>query len=175
MVSKVSKKTVKTAKTVKKAKTGSKTKAVKATTKKVVKAPKAVKVNKKVASVKAKQVEEKVVKSVIKEVPLDKSLFAVVKVKGEQIKLFKNEIVEVNRTEGKIGDKFEITDVLLIQNGDDLKIGQPTVKDAVALFEIVNQKKGKKIDGFKYKAKSRYRKSFGFRATITEIKFLGLK
>jgi len=43
------------------------------------------------------------------------------------------------------------------------------VKDAKVALEITSQKKGKKIDGLIYKAKSRYRKRYGFRPEITRV------
>lgn len=95
--------------------------------------------------------------------------FAVIKLAGSQLKVFEGKEYEVNKLSGKKGDKIEIEDVLLIHDGKETKIGEPTVKDAKVTLEITSQKKGKKIDGLVYKAKSRYRKRYGFRPLITRV------
>jgi large subunit ribosomal protein L21 len=95
--------------------------------------------------------------------------FAVIKLAGSQLKVFEGKEYEVNKLSGKKGDKIEIEDVLLIHDGKETKIGEPTIKDAKVTLEITSQKKGKKIDGLVYKAKSRYRKRYGFRPLITRV------
>jgi len=95
--------------------------------------------------------------------------FAVIKLAGTQLKVFEGKEYEVNKLSGKKGDKIEIKDVLLVFDGKEAKIGEPLVKDAKVALEITSQKKGKKIDGLIYKAKSRYRKRYGFRPEITRV------
>lgn len=95
--------------------------------------------------------------------------FAVIKLAGSQLKVFEGKEYEVNKLSGKKGDKIEIEDVLLIHDGKETKIGEPTIEDAKVTLEITSQKKGKKIDGLIYKAKSRYRKRYGFRPLITRV------
>lgn len=45
---------------------------------------------------------------------------------------------------GKKGDKIEISEVLLLANGDDVKIGTPYVEGSKVTLEITSQKKDKK-------------------------------
>jgi len=95
--------------------------------------------------------------------------FAVIKLAGTQLKVFQGKKYEVNKLSGKKGDKIEVKDVLLTFDGKETKIGKPLVKDAKVILEITSQKKGKKIEGLIYKAKSRYRKHYGFRPEITSV------
>jgi large subunit ribosomal protein L21 len=97
------------------------------------------------------------------------SKFAVIKLAGSQLKVFEGKQYEVNKLSGEKGDKIEIRDVLLVSDGKDTKIGKPLVKDAKVELEIISQKKGEKIDGLVYKAKSRYRKKYGSRPKITRV------
>lgn len=96
--------------------------------------------------------------------------FAVIKISGVQLKVYEGKEYEVNKLEGNKGDEFEVKEVLLISDGTDVKIGKPLVEGSSVKLEITSQKKGKKIDGFTFKAKSRQRRSFGFRANITRVK-----
>lgn len=95
--------------------------------------------------------------------------FAVIKLAGTQLKVFEGKEYEVNKLEGKKGDKIEIKDVLLTYDGKESRIGDPLLKDSKVTLEITSQKKGKKIEGLIYKAKSRYRKHYGFRPQITRV------
>lgn len=98
-----------------------------------------------------------------------KEKFAVIKLGGTQLKVVEGKEYEVNKLDGKKGDKIEISEVLLLANGDEVKIGTPYVEGSKVTLEITSQKKDKKVDVFKYKAKSRYRKSSGHRSLITKV------
>ena len=98
-----------------------------------------------------------------------KEKFAVIKLGAAQLKVVEGKEYEVNKLDGKKGDKIEISEVLLLANGDDVKIGTPYVEGSKVTLEITSQKKDKKVDVFKYKAKSRYRKSAGHRSLITKV------
>ena len=95
--------------------------------------------------------------------------FAIIKIAGTQLKVFEGKEYDINKIEGNKGDKVEIPDVLLVVDGDDIKMGDPLVKDSKVVLEITSQKKDAKIDVLKYKAKSRYRKSIGHRALISRV------
>lgn len=95
--------------------------------------------------------------------------FAVIKISGVQLKVYEGKEYEVNKLAGNKGDILEIKEVLLVQDGDETKIGTPYVEGAKVVLEISSQKKDDKVDVFKYKSKSRYRKSQGHRALITRV------
>ena len=81
-----------------------------------------------------------------------KEKFAVIKISGIQLKVYEGIEYEINKLEGKKGDKLDITDVLLVVDGDDVKLGNPLVEGSKVTLEITSQKKDKKVDVFKYKA-----------------------
>lgn len=95
--------------------------------------------------------------------------FAVIELAGTQLKVREGKQYEVKKLSGNKGDKIEIENVLMIVEGDDRKIGEPYIKDAKVTLEITSQKKGEKVKVFKYKAKSRYRRSYGHRPSITRV------
>jgi large subunit ribosomal protein L21 len=90
--------------------------------------------------------------------------FAVICVSGKQYKVVEGDIIEIGKT-----DRTDC-EVLLVVDGDKVEIGTPTVKEAKVQLEILEQFKGKKLDIFKFKAKSRYRRHTGFRARLTKVK-----
>jgi len=95
--------------------------------------------------------------------------FAVIKLAGTQLKVYEGVEYDVNKLDANKGEKIEIKDVLLVFDGKETRLGEPLVKEAKVILEVVSQKKDKKVEVFKYKAKSRYRKSAGHRALISRV------
>jgi len=74
----------------------------------------------------------------------------------------------------ELGRPAPYNGVLLVRDGDEVKIGQPYVEGAAVRATIAEEFKGEKIRGFKYKPKKRYRRRYGhrqryMRAQIEEI------
>ena len=67
------------------------------------------------------------------------------------------------------GSRVTLTEVLLVSDGDSIKVGSPTVDGAVVVAEVVEHGKGKKVINFKYKAKVRYRRKRGHRQGYTQL------
>lgn len=95
--------------------------------------------------------------------------YAVIAISGSQFKVEENQKLSVNNLNLKEGKKNSIDQVLLVADNDKIIVGTPTVKDANVEFEVLKNFKGKKLTVFKYKHKSRYRKTTGFRPQLTEI------
>ena len=107
-------------------------------------------------------------KAVVEKVDLSK--FAIVDVNGQQLKVHEGYAYTLEKLDGEKGDRIESNKVLLISDGKDLKVGKPYVEKAKVIMEIESQKKDKKMRIFKYKAKSRYRRTYGHRQLITRIR-----
>lgn len=92
--------------------------------------------------------------------------YAVIKLSGHQYKVEEGQEVVVDL----LADDAS-AQVLMIVDGVEVILGNPVVEKAKVEYEVVNKEvKGEKIDVFKYKSKSRYRKKKGFRSKNTVIK-----
>ncbi|PJE67712.1 50S ribosomal protein L21 [Candidatus Shapirobacteria bacterium CG10_big_fil_rev_8_21_14_0_10_40_9] len=96
--------------------------------------------------------------------------YAVVKIGGSQYKIKEGDEFEVDRLPQKEGEEIELTEVLLVVDDGEVKIGQPQVLEATVKAKIISHFKGEKIRVSRFKAKSRYRKVRGFRPYLTKIK-----
>lgn len=95
--------------------------------------------------------------------------YAVIALSGSQYRVEENQIITVD----KLDPEFTSTnEVLLFVDGDQITLGQPFVKDASVSFEKVKDYQGKKLRVSIYRAKSRYRKTRGFRPQLTDIKIV---
>lgn len=96
-------------------------------------------------------------------------MYAIVKSGGRQFRAEEGHSFSVEKLPYEVGDEIEITDVLLVANGDDVTVGKPTVKGASVKATVVEQYRGKKIFVFKYKSKNRYRRRRGHRQDYTRL------
>lgn len=96
--------------------------------------------------------------------------YAVIKTGGKQYRVSAGDIVEIDKIEaGKNENKILFEDILLLVNGDKISIGKPNVLGVLVEAKLVENKKGDKIRVSKFKAKSRYRRTIGFRPMITVV------
>lgn len=100
--------------------------------------------------------------------------FAVAKISGKQHLIKVGDVISVAATLGKVGDKLDFSQVLLLCLDDKVQIGEPTVSGTKVSGEIVFVGRDEKIRVSKFKAKSRYRKTIGFRADLTKVKITSI-
>jgi large subunit ribosomal protein L21 len=94
------------------------------------------------------------------------SKYAVIEIKGQQFKVSQGDEILV----GKLNKEKPEARVLLVVDGEKIKIGKPVVKNAKVELKVVNEEeKGKKLYVYKFKAKSRYRRKMGFRPVYSRL------
>jgi large subunit ribosomal protein L21 len=96
-------------------------------------------------------------------------MYAVVKIAGEQVRVEKGQRLRVPKLQVEEGGSQEFTDVMLVSNDGETKVGSPTVEGASVSATIVGHGRGKKIIVFKMKRRKKYRNRNGHRQDYTEI------
>jgi large subunit ribosomal protein L21 len=96
--------------------------------------------------------------------------YVILRTGGKQYKVSAGDTITLDKFEdnGKKSVVFE--DVLLAVNDGDISIGKPNLTGIKVEATIVEHKQGEKIRVSKFKAKSRYRKTIGFRAQQSVVK-----
>jgi len=97
-------------------------------------------------------------------------MYAVIQTGGKQYKVAEGEILKVEKLAGGAGDKLILDQVLMVKDDNGIRIGQPTVKDALVTVEVIEQGREKKITVYKYKKRKNYRRKQGHRQAYTKIK-----
>ncbi len=95
--------------------------------------------------------------------------YAVIRTGGKQYKVSEGQQLKIEKLDVEKDNKIDFDDVLLLVNEDKIEIGTPILKTKVTA-SVVDQTKGKKIDVFKYKAKTGYHKKTGHRQNLTVVK-----
>ena len=95
--------------------------------------------------------------------------YAICEISGKQYKIIPGKELEID-FQGDSTDDIEVN-VLLLSEGDKLKIGSPYLKEKLVL-KRVNNIKGQKVRVGKFHAKANFRKIIGFRSKLTKIVLL---
>ena len=95
--------------------------------------------------------------------------YAIVEASGKQFWLKTNRYYDLDRCQAEINDILTIEKVLLINDGKDLKVGKPYVKDAKVEIKVLEHRRGPKIIVYKMRPKKKTRRKNGHRQELTRI------
>ncbi len=96
--------------------------------------------------------------------------YAVIKTGGKQYKVSEGDVIEIERLNSEKDDKVIFDKVLLLVSDDKIKIGKPFIEGEKVEGKLLENLKGDKIRVSKFKAKVRYRKTIGFRASVSKVR-----
>lgn len=97
-------------------------------------------------------------------------MYALFEYKGKQYKAEKDALIQVDKINVEDGAKITIDSVLLVSDGDAVKVGTPYVNGAKVEVEVENSFRDKKVLVYKYKAKKDYHRLIGHRQEYTNIR-----
>ncbi len=97
-------------------------------------------------------------------------MYAVFQIAGKQFQAEKGDVLRVPLLGKEKGAKISITEVLLIKDKDKVEIGNPFVESAKVIAVVQSEGKDDKVTIYKYKRRTKYRRSQGHRQDYTEIK-----
>ncbi|HUV00989.1 MAG TPA: 50S ribosomal protein L21 [Bacteroidales bacterium] len=101
-------------------------------------------------------------------------MYAIVEIAGQQFKVEEGKKIFVHRLESGGGETVDFDKVLLIEDGDNVIIGEPTIKDAVVEGKILDHVRGDKVIVFKKKRRKGYRVKKGHRQNFTQIEIINI-
>lgn len=97
-------------------------------------------------------------------------MYAVIKTGGKQYKVAPGEKLKVEQLPADVGAEVVLDQVLLIGEGDSVRLGQPTLAGATVRATVVAHGRGDKVEIFKMRRRKQYRKHQGHRQDYTELK-----
>ena len=101
-------------------------------------------------------------------------MYAVIVTGGKQYRVEEGETLKVEKIESATGESIDLEQVLLVGNGDDVKIGQPVVEGAKVTAEIVAHGRHKKVKIIKFRRRKHSMKQMGHRQWFTELKITSI-
>lgn len=96
-------------------------------------------------------------------------MYAIVEYKGKQYKAEKDAVLVVDKVAEEQGTVIDVDKVLLVSDGDNIKVGSPCVAGAKVQIEVGESFRDKKVLVFKYKPKKDYHRFKGHRQHYTKV------
>ena len=97
-------------------------------------------------------------------------MFAVIKTGGKQYRVAADDVITVERLSAEAGESVTLTDVLMLANGDDVKVGAPVVDGASVVAEVVEQTRGPKVIAFKKRRRQNSKRKRGHRQDLITLR-----
>ncbi|MDR0677676.1 MAG: 50S ribosomal protein L21 [Holosporaceae bacterium] len=102
-------------------------------------------------------------------------MFAVVRTGGKQYKVKVGDFISVERLPQEIGANLEITDVLMVSDNGNVKLGNPVISGYSVKASVVEQKKNDTVLVFKKNRRKNFRRKNGHRQPVTILKIENIK
>ena len=100
-------------------------------------------------------------------------MYAVVKTGGKQYKVSVGEKLKVEQIPAELDSQIEL-EVLMIADGENIKVGSPVLAGAKVVAKIIAHGRGEKIRIFKMRRRKHYQKRQGHRQNFTQIKIMSI-
>jgi len=102
-------------------------------------------------------------------------MFAVFKSGGKQHRVTEGEVVRLEKIEAEPGAAVEFDEVLLVAEGDSVKVGAPFVSGGKVSGEVVAHDRHDKIRIVKFRRRKHYLRRAGHRQWYTDVRITGIK
>ncbi len=100
-------------------------------------------------------------------------MYAVIQTGGKQYRVSEGMTLKVEKIDAEEGASIELDKVLLVADGDEVKVGAPYLEGSVAAT-VKRHGKGRKVNIIKFKRRKHHLKRRGHRQQYTEIEITGI-
>lgn len=104
----------------------------------------------------------------------EKSMYAVIKTGGKQYRVQEGQTLKLEKLEVATGETLNFDEVLLVSDGENIKVGAPLVDGAQVTAEVIDHGRGDKIRIIKFRRRKHHMKRQGHRQWYTEVKITGI-
>ena len=101
-------------------------------------------------------------------------MYAVIETGGKQYRVAEGQSIKVEKLNAEEGSSIDLDKVLMVANGDDIKIGAPYVEGGKVTATVKSHGRDKKIHIIKFRRRKHYQKEQGHRQHYTEIEITGI-
>ena len=97
-------------------------------------------------------------------------MYAIIETGGKQYKVEKDDVVQVEKLDGKAKDEIIFSNVLLTVEGEKVKVGFPYIKEARDIAEKLRDLKAKKVTSFKFRRRKNSKTLKGHRQQLAVVR-----
>jgi large subunit ribosomal protein L21 len=97
-------------------------------------------------------------------------MFAVIRSGGRQYRVAANDVIEIDRIPGDVGDQIDFDQVLVLGGESGTTVGSPIVAGASVAGEVIEHRRGDKVIAFKMRRRKHSRRTRGHRQHYTLVR-----
>jgi large subunit ribosomal protein L21 len=101
-------------------------------------------------------------------------MYAVIATGGKQYRVENGTVLQVEKLDGEPGSTIEFGEVLLIGDGDSIKVGAPLLKGGKVTATVEKHGKGEKKVIVKFRRRKHYLRQGTHRQQFTQVKITGI-
>jgi len=101
-------------------------------------------------------------------------MYAVFQTGGKQYRAKQGDVLKIEKLELDAGSDVAFDHVMMLGEGDDVKIGTPTVAGAVVSGKVLSQGRADKVHIVKFRRRKHFRKQQGHRQYYTEVEITAI-
>lgn len=101
-------------------------------------------------------------------------MYAVIVTGGKQYRVAEGDVVKVEKLPVEAGASIDLDNVLMVANGDNVKVGAPYVAGGKVTATVRSHGRGDKVKIVKMRRRKHYRKQAGHRQHYTELQITGI-
>ena len=101
-------------------------------------------------------------------------MYAVIMTGGKQYRVSQGDKVRVEKLDAAEGDSIELDKVLMVVDGDDIKIGAPVLDGGKVTAQVKAHCRGDKVEIIKFRRRKHHIKRQGHRQAYTELEITGI-
>jgi large subunit ribosomal protein L21 len=101
---------------------------------------------------------------------MESNMYAVIKTGGKQYRVAAGEKLKVEQIPADVGAEITLDQILMVGEGESVKIGAPLVTGATVKATVLAQGRHDKIKIFKMRRRKHYQKHQGHRQNYTELR-----
>jgi large subunit ribosomal protein L21 len=101
---------------------------------------------------------------------VESNMYAVIKTGGKQYRVAAGEKIKVEQIPADVGAEVTLDQVLMVGEGESVKIGAPLVSGASVKAVVLSQGRHDKITIFKMRRRKHFQKHQGHRQNYTELR-----
>ena len=97
-------------------------------------------------------------------------MYAVIKTGGKQYRVAAGQKIKVEQIPADVGTEITLDQILMVSEGESVKIGTPVVAGATVKATVLSQGRHEKVTIFKMRRRKHYQKHQGHRQNYTELR-----
>ena len=101
-------------------------------------------------------------------------MYAVIKTGGKQYRVTEGETLRIETLNANEGDSVDFDQVLMVGEGEDVRIGAPLLEGGKVTATIKAHGRGKKVEIIKFRRRKHHMKRMGHRQNYTEVEITGI-